>query len=566
MIECIAFTAISQLLNGSLTRASSEESQQKQMEFQAAMQARQWEETARLQREIQALTVKDARENARLAWQRQQQTLTDQAMLASWPFIEDPFTLRNNFQKSIEEGRPIPLQILIPTDPKTLTIKGKISLDSAMKQVLTDIANFLGSHYPHNAESRTPICLRTGLKGNAAFEPSHLNILYEVFHVAPTIVLLPGCIDNSFRIQVAYWDGTDANKHFSPSMQNEVFRCDVAELQIEALRVEAREWEKKKNDFDLQDEQKDELLNIVKEETALIQKKKSLGMTDADVYKYIRPGYERRYLECYKKLQISLDYEVNSMLKDACQATIALLSDLHYLTHGGYTPKFPQICSQQMQRFPELKSGAEYLFNAALNNRALPEHRLPLYHARLAESYSGTDGALAQNHAREGLKLLKNIVLNPSDKGWENIPELRSAVQTLSTTENDQYLDDCLREINCPPNELTERGAKAYAEKKYADAYGLWLRAAQLDYLPACNNLAQLYWHGVGTRRDMAQAAYYFEKAMVGRYQPAFLKGAHVVVTHYLNEGDWGKAFDYCVLSLPYDEGDCGVFDDLICI
>ena len=53
--------------------------------------------------------------------------------------------------------------------------------------------------------------------------------------------------------------------------------------------------------------------------------------------------------------------------------------------------------------------------------------------------------------------------------------------------------------------------------RNFRKANELWLRAGELGYATAYNNLANSYFHGRGVERDMEKAKYYYElAAMMG--------------------------------------------------
>ncbi len=553
-LSSMAMMGLMQLINVTTGRAGSEKAQHLQMEFQAALQARQWEETARLQREMHRLNARASRENARLAFERQKLQFEEQAFLNTWPLQEDPLTLRRDFQKMLDEGRRIPLQVIIPVVGADLNL-GRSSLAAGVAQALAGVAQFTGLHYPHQPGNETPVKVYTNCaRPNTTFGTSQLHILYEVFHVAPTFVLLPHCTaEKEFVISCAYWDGCDAAKSWTPSLCRDIFRCNIKELQIQALRDHAQEWKRKKLLLQLENDQLDKLLQLVEEEERVVEEKRRLGATDDDIECYIRPSYEAQYAELCKSNPVNIDGKIGEMVRSACKVGVVLMSDMHYLAHEHKAPKFLQICGEELTLFPELLSTAENLFEASL---ALPGEPFSptavLGHARLASSYArSAQYELARKHQQCCVRLLRNMVPQPEGEDWVDIPELPEAVRTLeeSSLPVDAYLTACLRELRCSPDLLLERGAAAYHRQEWSRACDLWRRAAQQGSEKACVNLAQMYEHGKGVPRDPEQAACYMEMAFGRGFLPA-LRKSHVIIAHYLQAGNWVRAGEICLMVL----------------
>ncbi len=557
MLGMMGLMGLSQLINGALGRAGSEEAQKLQMEFQSALQARQWEETARLQREIQALNARASRENARLAYERQRLQYEDQAFLNTWPLAEDPLTLRRDFQKMLDEGRRIPLQVIVPVDASSLNISGRVSLAAEVSQALAGAAQFMGVHYPHIPGAETPVKVYTNCsRSNTPFGTSQLHILYGVFHVAPTLVLLPYCTrETEFVIDCSYWDGRDTSKDFTPTLQHHIFSCNVAELQMQGLRDAAMEWKKSKQRYSLpDDENRDKLLRVVEKEKERREDLLHRGMPETDVRKELRYEFEKQYLEVCKSFPINLDRQIGEMVRSSCKVAMALMTDMHYLVRENKAPRFPQACRDELDKFPELLQTAESLFQNALrlSDGADVSAEAALGHARLACSYAlSSHFDLAHRHYQDSILQMRRIVPKPEGGEWLVVPELPETVKTLesSSIPADDYLRSCLQELRRSPESLDARAAEAYHAGEWQRACDFWLRAAQAGDLKSCYNLAQMYEQGRGVPADARQAAYYIEKALSGGYVTAWRK-AGIVILHYLREGEWTRALGFCVQAL----------------
>ncbi len=550
-----------QFLNGSLGRSSNKDSQKLQQEFQSAMQARQWEETARLQREIQALNARSARDNARETFQRQQRQFEEQAFLGTWPLQGiDPLTIRRDFQKALDEGRPIPLQVIIPALEADLKLGGRF-LVTDVRLALETLAVSMAQFYPDIPHADTPVRVYTNCaRANMTFGTTQLSTLYEIFHVAPTLVMLPQCQNgDKFTLRAAYWDGSDAEKSWSPFFLPDIFSCSVRSQTRQALRDKALDWKVKKERFRLENDALDKLYSLVEEESREVEEKKTLGLSEADIEEHIFSKYDQRYGVICKEGSISVDDEIREMLNASCKVSVSLLTDMHYLAHGSHAPKSLDMCREELGRFPELLQTAEQLFQKVL---CLTEQQslLPasvLGHARIARAYaSAAQNELALSHRNAGLKQLRKLVPSPEAGNWAAVPELSEAVQILeeeNASPGDDYLQGYLKELRRDSASLNASASLAYKDGDYRRACDFWLRSAQQNNAQACYNLSLMYGRGQGVQKNHVQAAYYMEKAL--EYgSAAAVKQIDCLVAFYLCEGDWIRAFDFCLRGLAHAE------------
>lgn len=537
--------AVLQAVNGIASRQSAAKQQAQQQEFQTALQRKQWEQSAELQREIQRINQIEAQRRQEETLAHQREMAQDQAFINKYPLDVLPHVVGETAKSYVDKGDSPPLYI-ITSISSSLNQTG-IQLAPLVNNALMKVRSALGAHYGLNSD--TPVQCYECKKEIGSQE---LTNIFSVFQGWPTIVLIPQCMDKQkFVLTCYYWGMGDVSK----PCHVEILSCDVKKLQRSELCKIGMEWQQKKAQFNLPDNAAfDKLAKLVEEEKSVLAEKREMGATEEDIRKYIRPEFDKRYndKDILSEAGPLVSEKMGEILDAASCVSVPLLADCFFLLAHEKTPKLLSVCQPEFKKFPDLVNVAQNIFHSLALNHENPI-ALPLMRARLALAYK--DAGYIENASSEydcGVNHLQKLVPAPANASWMLMPELKNGFEALKGLQPYLGKDDLKsfdKVISCPVKDLNLSAADEYKKGNISAACDIWRVAANKGDAKAAFNLAQVY--EVREKNEHKASSFYKRAFDLGYYQNEKLLYA---ATQLTKQGNWYDAFSLWLHLLQTDE------------
>ena len=399
--------------HSSQARKANKEQQEKNQQFQEALQQKQWKHAEKLQKEMREMTRCNLLEQ--LKFQQQNADLQDLAQ--RWPLpSSSPRMIINEFNEYLEAVQPIPLQLIV-------VVNGELSkgLDQQIRKAFNELNKFMSLHYSQN--SSYAVKIYDTCKAGAVFGAAEVHTVFEVFKVAPTMILTARVEGGMYVLECWHWGSGAMQK---PALL-ELFRCDIEELQLSVLNEVASEWQHIKTLLHLEDPDKDALVNLLGRIDAEKKRLEKNGATPqqvreyaykpflAEIAQFISPGApavdKARRINAapfIKRISEGIEKSILSSYK-ICSS---LLADAHFLLEYKAAPRFLQVCADELREVPQLMNSAEEFFASAME--AIPAEQgddRALMYARLATVYQDAEQPeKALKYCRYGSQQLEKLV------------------------------------------------------------------------------------------------------------------------------------------------------------
>ena len=533
-------------INSRKTLAANAEQQQKNMEFQEALQKKQWSHAEKLQQEMREMTRRNFLEQI----QHQQQTADWQDLAQRWPLpATSPRLINKEFDEYLQAEVPIPLQLIIVENGDLG--KGPLAIRLQIRNAINELNKFMSAHYGRN--SAYAVKIYDTDKAGANFGAAEVDTVFQVFKVAPTMILTIRVEGSCYRMECWHWGSGSVIK---PAMA-EIFTCNVQDLQLGILRQIAAEWNIIKSQLQLEDPDKDELVDLIRridtEQKRLIQNGASPELLQEYTYKPFLPEIAQfttpnaPATDKSKKINAApFIHKINAGIEQSILSSFkicsALLADAHFLLEYKTAPRFMQICADELQTTPQLMHQAESFFTAALN--ALPDYRkmdTALMNARMATAYQEADRPEeALLYTKKCSRLLEQMV-SPHHFALEASGEMLICLDELKQIKGAKEQIPWLCEQaskKYTPDEMNQHAASMYQAGKIDEAITIWRKAVDLGHEKSMQNIAVVL-ESVG-RLDEANEMY--EVAIKHGVSKVFRKG-HQVALWNCNRGNWANAF-----------------------
>jgi|GEM_PF-2335597 len=519
---------------------ANQEMHEKNQAFQEAQQKKQWRHAEQLQREMRELTRKNFLEQ--LEHQRQQADL--QALEQRWPLqSSSPRLIINEFNNLLIAGDDIPLQLIIAEngDLKTPTL----SIANQVRNAINELNKFMSVHYGQN--SATSVKIYDNTKPGARFGAAEVDALYQVFKVAPTMVISSRVHNAEYIMECWYWGCGMADK----PVEVELFRCNVKDLQLKILKETASEWLRLKHKFDFVDPDKDALADVMGRLQNKEKELRSMGAGEEDVREYAMKPFEAEIAEFTSKTSKT----VNAMpfiqkINDGIERTIlssfklssALVSDAYFLLEHKVAPKFMCICAEELRSVPMLQEQSEAFFRETI--KALPEARRSeraLMHAQMAVSYKNANQP--QKALEYGVQCSQELrqLLPPEHFDLEASEEMLESLKAIKEVEGVTLQEPWIAGLNSQPlspDELNHRAAGLYNNGHIESALSVWRKSAQQGHLKSIINLANVLL----SQGRNADAFEWVAAAIRQRHRPFYSRG-HILALWFCQRGEWANAF-----------------------
>ncbi len=519
---------------------ANQELHEKNQAFQEAQQKKQWRHAEQLQREMRELTRKNFLEQ--LEHQRQQADL--QALDQRWPLqSSSPRLIINEFNNLLIAGDDIPLQLIIAEngDLKTPTL----SIANQVRHAIGELNTFMSVHYGQN--SATPVKIYDNTKPGARFGAAEVDALYQVFKVAPTMVISSRVHNAEYIMECWYWGSGMACKPVAV----ELFRCNVKDLQLKILKETASEWLRLKHEFDLDDSDKDALADVMGRLQNKEKELRSKGASEDVVREYAMKPFEAEIAEFTSKtsktvkampfIQKINDGIVHTILS-SFKLSSALMSDAYFLLEHKVAPKFMCICAEELRSVPMLQEQSEAFFRKTI--KALPEARRSeraLMHAQMAVSYKNANQP--QKALEYGVQCSQELrqLLPPELFDLEASEEMLESLKAIKEVDGVTLQEPWIAGLNSQPlspDELNHRAAGLYKNGHIESALSVWRKSAQQGHLKSIINLANVLL----SRGRKADAFEWVAAAIRQRHRPFYSDG-HILALWFCRRGEWANAF-----------------------
>lgn len=546
------FNALVNSINSRKSLAANAKEQEKNRQFQEALQQKQWKHAENLQREMREMTRRNFLEQI----EHQQKMADFQALENRWPLpASSPRLIINEFNEYLKEGKAIPLQLIVVENGD---LSKPLSIRLQVRNAINELNKFMSTHYGMNTEYAVKV--HDTSKSGSNFGASEVHTVFHVFKVAPTMILTSRVHDSAYVLECWFWGGSMME---DPRMV-EIYRCDVQELQLSVLKEIANKWPKDKLKLGVDDPDKDALVDLMKRMENEENRLKQRGATPEDLNNYARKKFVQEIhtftsisklgnktinAEPFvRKINESIERNIFSSFK----ISASLLSDAHFLLEYKAPPKFMQVCSKEMDEFPELRQQAESFFEQAVEALPFNHSDKALLHARMATAYHNanyTDKAIT--YGTKSVRLLEEMV-SPENFVYEANEDMHLCLKELNLIESIKKKapwinNQAQRQVS--PDDLNKRAAELYGQDKVQNAISIWKKAVALGHRKSIRNLA--YVLKSINRTDEANEL--FAKAICDGEKDLFKEG-HDVALWYCKKGMWAKAF--CMWLAYLQSGD----------
>lgn len=543
MIVSGLLNALVSSVNSRMSLAANEEEQKKNREFQEAMQKKQWLHAESLQREMREMTRRNFLEQI----EHQRQTADLQALEQRWPLpASSPRLIINEFNDYLKSGKPIPLQLIVVENGDLS--KPPLSIRSQVRNAINELNKFMSFHYGLNSEFAVKV--HDTDKAGATFGSSEVDTIFHIFKVAPTMILTSRVYGSEYVLECWFWGSGIAEK---PGMV-EIFRCDVEELQISVLKKIAEEWKSSKVQLGVSDPDKDALVDLMgrieAERLRLIQ----CGATPEQLQEYANKPFVSE-IQAFTNVSKSTGKTVNAVpfvrkINEAIEQSLlssfkicsALLSDAHFLLEYKASPRFMQICAEELRTLPDLRCAAEKFFDDAM--KKLPDYQRSgkaLMHARMAIAYRNANRPeKALTYGLESSRQLSEMV-SPDAFALEANNEMQLCLSELKSIEGVEQSVPWISKqtsLTVSSDDLNRHAVTLYKSGKVEEAVSVWLKAVDAEHGKSIRNLANVF--ASLHRHDEANAL--FARGIRLGDRDLFVKG-HEVALWYCAQGKWADAF-----------------------
>lgn len=544
-------------INSRKTIAENKLQQQKNLEFQEALQKKQWKHAERLQREMRKVTRDNFLEQ--LEFQKQSGDL--QALEQRWPIPAiSPRLVINEFNEYLSSGIPIPLQLIVVENGDLS--KGGLSIKQQVRDAINELNKFMSTYYGQN--SLHAVKIHDSCKTGSYFGSSEVDTVYQVFKVAPTIVLTAR-VSGSKYIQECWQWGISGKK---PTMV-ELFKCDVEELQLSILNQIAADWSTTKEKFQLQDPDKDLLVDLLGRIEEKVKNLKEKGAPHETLREYgyrpFAPEIEQfislspRSVNKERKVNAapfikSINDGIANCILSSYKICASLLSDSHFLLEYSASPRFMKICADELRVFPQLMNQADAFFDKMLE--CAPEHLrkdVPLMHARLALAYQEAKQVeKTLKYSRKCTRLLEQMV-EPHQFELMASDDMKQCLDVLSE------IDEIRKEFpwvasrsskEVSPDELNHHAVDLYSKGKREEAITVWKGAVEQGHKKSMHNLAVV----LDAEKRVDEANEMYAIAISNGVKDLYKKG-HQLALWYCNRKKWSDAIRmWCIYLQSGDE------------
>ena len=532
--------AIISATNSRNSLAANAEQQEINRQFQEAQQQKQWQHAEKLQKEMREMTRRNFLEQ--LA--EQEKNAQFQSLQAIWPLpSSSPRLLIKEFNDYLERGVPIPLQLIVVENGDMS--KGPLAIKQEVRNAINELNKFMSLHYGQN--SLYGVKVHDTDKCGANFGASEVDLVFQVFKVAPTMILTSRVHDSCYILECWYWGCGSATK----PVMTELFKCDMAELQMSVLKDMASEWCATKARLGVEDEARDSLVDLMGRVDSYCDNLKQRGATPEEVRLYGYSPFKEEIAQFTSRASKKIDAapfmaRINEGIKQCILSSFkvcsSLLSDAHFLLEYQATPRFFQICNNELRQVPQLMNQAEEFFASAL--KALPgdsNSGTALMNVRMAAAYQQANNPQkALQYSRKCTDTLEKMVkpehfaIEASDDMLICVDELKqingaaqAAPWIVSQTNKD-----------LTPDELNVHAASLYKSGQIEKAISVWNKAVEQKHQKSMRNLSKVL-ESLG-RQDEANLVY--AKAIMSGDTSLYEKG-HEVAMWYCRQGAWARAF-----------------------
>lgn len=391
-----ALIAGSNLFSGWRQRKFAELQQKLQMQFQRALQDRNFAESERIQREMAQLQYENA-----LALQRENFSNQEALWEANkfyenaWPFRMTPKGYVSQLEDTYKFGH-VPLQILIPN---TLT------------EQLPGFGGLIKQYYP--LQSATPVYYYDGgwKDGRTINGGALLSSLYEVLKGLPTLVLLPqGSFRDSFSLEVGYWglgQGLRSAENVSGEVsdtshngQNDnapkrisiISSLDMYKLELKLVRAQA---DRLIADYGTDTSHDDNNMEVRRREIVRERELEARGESRDKIERQLENEFVKSNgagkKNTYKLGGRDVEDSKREIVKQICDVVCVAYSDVYHLLESCVMPHAPLLASANpMFADAGVRNALCTLYRGILNEcKNSDESRLlyyPLYCALIVES------------------------------------------------------------------------------------------------------------------------------------------------------------------------------------
>lgn len=546
MIVSGLMNALVSSINSRKSLAANAEQQELNRQWQDAQQQRQWRHAEMLQDKMREMT----RQNF-LAQLEQQRTSFDLQMLnQSWPLPScPPNIIIKEINDYLSASEPVPLQLIVVENGDLS--KGPLAIHHQVRNAINELNKFMSAHYGRNAAQSVKV-YDTDRPG-ANFGAAEVSTLFQVFQLAPTIVLTSRVNGAEYVLECWYWGSGNAVR---PVMA-EIYRCNVDELQLEVLMNLAHGWINTKERLGIEDADKDYLVDLMGRIENEKQRLKTRGASPEEIREYsLKPFWGE--LSSFTTLASpkagtnaprvdarpfirAINQGIESRILASFKICASLLCDAHFLLEQKASPKFMQICAQELAETPQLMSQAERFFDAALE--ALPDtskaDRAVMY-ARMAMAYQDT---CRQEEAERCISLsseqLQSMV-DPESFALEASDEMNECVAELRQIRGAEliapWINRCERVVS--GDDLNRHAIGLFKKGRRREALDVWRRAGRQGHTKSMHNLTQV----LEDEKKMEESREWGAKAILAGYEPLKSRSYDLAWWKCVR-GDWVAAF-----------------------
>lgn len=536
------------LFNGIFGRSSSAAMQDKQMAFQMAMQRRQFTEAARLQLEIRELTARESKQAREETFKNQEKILLLQSEIAKWPLKVPPQTLCSEVAACWRERRQVPLHILM--GPIKAARPGGFDLSAYYSLALKSLAEFLSRYFSMNDELR-PVKLLTDAFISSDPGTAEISFIHKFMKGVPLAVILPRLDENEIVMSCAI-AGIGSIDH---PVFKELFRINTLDVYLQALEKADESWQRMRDSVP-PNALMDQLHNQLNEFKTL--RNNNPHASAEDYHNWVLQPFLKDDLDSKNKsIRPYVVEAFKTCVGDACKIITTLVSDAYYLVSSSLSPRFPELCGQNLRGNPALMQAVMDVFNLLPEPRQGEANaRIPLLHAQLCDAYAkGGFDSQAQQEYDKGVRAVKEIWDSPHEREWLLIEDLSAAVKSLSAQTRFSsaslapYVSQC-RDFS--PKEMYAIGKECYAKHTEDECRRalLWFESsARRGYAPALFTTGKIYEMGIGTARDTERAADYLLAALKSDLKEAY-PSVPFVLHRLIERSDYSEAISLCTRVL----------------
>lgn len=290
--------------------------------IQQAQAAKQWQQSAELQRELQKLTIEANKANLERQLAIQREIFENQATLATWPLNNAaPATAAAEFENKLRNEETPKFQIFVIHDG---SIKKQKDLNAAIESAEREIEDLF-------TESPKPCVHTTNILKDpmAAFGSAAVELVYGVYKLAPCLLILMSWTDNKLRIDYYIWDSLGEKEKFTVNW-------DVLAFQ----KIKLREGIEKEN---LRIAFGEEIVDEIRDAIHIEENFRKEANGDSDVMVIHQPEIDAAYSKVFKlsKVGTYLDRSIREELRGILNIPALLITDAYYLSSVSALPKFP---------------------------------------------------------------------------------------------------------------------------------------------------------------------------------------------------------------------------------